>query len=295
MTGSIADDNIRQVRTERDTSPASEGLSSGTSSAAKSYDENDMTSVARMSGSDDDSLEPFDRPSALPHFQALLAFVDEYLGKRIQLYERLREGKEQLIAFENLWMLFDAGDTIYCPLREAGTEEYFNLDGPAHTPIQRHAPQAYRVAATGGGMPLERVMAPTSRVSVRDKSTSTLTHAIDLSWSIRDNYTEFNVYCFYVDFNGIEYGTVREVFIFKPYEREMEIRALPAYPDRYLVHDNLHQRGEMFLQVTSISHLQYEGLAVGPNREEASIMRLHIRDMSDNVMSYRSTAQWWWT
>ncbi|KAL2673851.1 hypothetical protein Neosp_012295 [[Neocosmospora] mangrovei] len=241
-----------------------------------------------MSNRHDDALEAFDRPSALPHFQALLAFVDEYLGKQIQLYERLREGKEQTVAFENLWMLFDIGDTIYCPLREAGTEEYFNVEGPSHTPIQRHAPQAYRVVATSGGMPLARAMAPSFKIRGNDKSVaiagtgtktgteaiaSTLTHLVKLSRHIRDYYTEFNVYCFYLDFNGVEFGLVREVFVFKPYEREMEIRALLAYPDRYLVEDQLHQRGEMFLDVTGISHLQYEGLTVGPNREEADQQR----------------------
>ncbi|RSL48360.1 hypothetical protein CEP54_012954 [Fusarium duplospermum] len=277
------EDNYGQVRTREETFPEPGNRYSESLYAQESREGNGTLPFARMSDSDDDALEAFDRPSALPHFQALLAFVDEYLGKQIQLYERLRMGKEQHIAFENLWMLFDVGDTIYCPLREAGTEEYFNVEGPGHTPIQRHTPQAYRVVATNGGMPFERVMAPSSKMRGKEKSVtslgtgtqagaeasaSILTHSAQLSSRVRDNYTEFNVYCFYLYFNGVEYGSVREVFVFKPYEREIEIRALLAYPDRYMMEDQLHRRGEMFLDVTMISHMQYEGLIVGPSREE---------------------------
>ncbi|RSL82429.1 hypothetical protein CEP51_005150 [Fusarium floridanum] len=271
------EDKYGQVRTREETFLAPGNLYSEVSHAQESHEENDALPFAKVSGSDDDALEAFDRPSALPHFQTLVAFVNEYLGEQIQLYERLRTGQEQHIAFENLWMLFDVGDTIYCPLREAGTEEYFNEEGPGHTPIQRHTPQAYRVVATNGGMPFERVMAPSSKMRGKDKSVAIagtgtqtgaeaianiLTHSAQLSSNVRDNYTEFNVYCFYLDFNGVEYGSVREVFVFRPYEREMEIRALQAYPDRYMIEDQLRQRGEMFLDVTRISHMQYEGLTI---------------------------------
>ncbi|RSM12541.1 hypothetical protein CEP52_002422 [Fusarium oligoseptatum] len=279
------EDKYGQVRSRERTFPVPGNLNSEVSHVQKRHEEKRRPAFCKI----------------------LLAFVDEYLGEQIQLYERLRMGKEQHIAFENLWMLFDVGDTIYCPLREAGTEEHFNVEGPGHThtPIQRHTPQAYRVVATNGGMPYERVMAPSSKMRGNDKSVaivgtgtqtgaeaiaSVLTHPAELWGKVRNNYTEFNVYCFYLDFNGVEYGSVREVFVFKPYEREMEIRALQAYPDRYMIEDQLRQRGEMFLDVTRISHMQYEGLTVGPSREEASLMRLRKGDMSD-TMSYRSTAR----
>ncbi|RSL39551.1 hypothetical protein CEP53_013974 [Fusarium sp. AF-6] len=264
------EDNYGHVKTEEDMSLTAAHRYPEATDTTEGWEGNDVLPFPGPSSSKDDALEAFDRPIALPHFRALLAFADEYLGQQIQLYERLREGKEQHIAFENLWMLFDVGDTIYCPLREAGTEEYFNLEGSAHNPIQRYTPQAYRVVATGGGMPLARTMAPTSKMRGNDESVtivgtgtksraeaiaSLLTDSGEISRKVRNNYTEFHVYCFYVDFNGIEYGTVREAFVFKPYEREMEIRALLAYPDRYLVDDQLHKRGEIFLDVTSISHL----------------------------------------
>ncbi|KAK3682063.1 hypothetical protein B0T22DRAFT_530543 [Podospora appendiculata] len=163
--------------------------------------------------SEDDDVQAFDRPAALPHFQAFLAFVDKYLGKEIQLYERLREAKETHIAFENLWMLFDANDTIYCQYREAETEEYSNIEGRDHTPIRRHTPQAYRVVASSGGMPLARTMAPSSKRKDRDDDSTIglvsfsssllgagtktiadiLTQTATISRKIRNNYTELNL------------------------------------------------------------------------------------------------------
>lgn len=240
----------------------------------------------------DDSVDSFDRPTALPHFQTFLRFVDKYLGKQIQLYDRLREGTEERVSFENLWMLFDSKDTIYCPLREAGQEEYSNVESSDHRPVRRHTPQAYRVVATAGGIPFARTMAPTSgmngvdgsltRVSLTspfmEADSKTEVNAIaniftqaqvaTISRKVRNSYSEFYVYCFYVDFNGIEYGTVREVFVFKPYEREMDIRTLQAYPSRSVTNNMFLNRGQSFIDATKVCHMQYEGLTTGPNRED---------------------------
>lgn len=282
-------------RTAGDSSPEAPGTTTN-------REESDVLPYAPANNGEHDGIQAFDRPAALPHFQTFLAFVDEYLGKEIQLYERLREGKEQHVAFQNLWMLFDVNDTIYSPLHEARAEEYTNIEGADHTPIRRHTPQAYRVLATTGGMPFSRTMAPTFRRKETDafiapasfssslieagaqagaraevnSIANMLTPTAHNSREIRNGYTELNVFCFYVDFNGVEYGTVREVFVFKPYEQEMEIRSLQAYPTRYILHDQLHDRGKSFLDATRISHLQYKGLTVGPNREEVSCMACHL-------------------
>ncbi|KAI1083013.1 hypothetical protein F5B20DRAFT_577402 [Whalleya microplaca] len=240
--------------------------------------------------SENDDIQAFDRPTALTHFKAFLDFVDEYLGNQIQLYERLREGKEHQISFENLWMLFDVNDTIFCPLREVGTEVLYNSDGSDHAPIRRYVPQAYRVVATSGGMPFTRTLAPALTAKGVDNPTFPISfnnpilapgpetgqqvvseiflQSIPISRRVRNSYTELCVYCFYIDFDGVEYGMVSEVFIFKPFEKEVDIRSLQAYPTRYMLVDTLHDRGKAFLDATRISHMQYEGLTVGPNREE---------------------------
>jgi len=242
---------------------------------------------------EDDELEPFERPAALAHFRTLLAFVDQYLGKQIRLYERLRGGQEPHVAYENLWMLFDANDTICCPLREAATGKYNNVDGDDHEPVRRHTPQAYRVVATSGGLPLMSTIAPKFRqkessdapkMSAQSGSqgdnviqqtlaiANLLTQSVQLSRRMRDSYSDLHVYCFYIDFDGVNYGIVPEVFVLKPFEREMEIRNLLVHPVKLDARNaSLQDRGKLFLDATNVSHLQYDGLTVGPNKEEVSV------------------------
>ncbi|KAK6217809.1 hypothetical protein LQW54_003096 [Pestalotiopsis sp. IQ-011] len=238
-----------------------------------------------------DALAAYDQPEALPHFRLFLDFVTNYLGEEIALYDSLRNGQEQQIAFEDLWMLFDRGDTIYCPLRSSIGEEYSKMGSEApHVPVIRYTPQAYRVVATEGGMPhrstlmrpnksgpgndgLDTTQLRATVVEAGDTTgettvTEVLTQAANLSRKIRGTYGNFVVYCFYVDFDGQRYGKVQDAFIFKPYERKMDIRGLQAYPVAYASVKDLQTRGQEFLKATMVSHLQYEGLTAGPLRED---------------------------
>ncbi|KAI0451497.1 hypothetical protein F5B21DRAFT_516664 [Xylaria acuta] len=228
----------------------------------------------------EDSTEAFDKPAALPHFQSFVSFVDEYLGKKMKLFDRLREAKEERVAFENLWMLFELRDTIYCPFREVGQGEVFKcLDGTSRRPVPRYTPQAYRINAIVGGTPLGRSLISANKQNIVDTSIAPATvngvpppevvaPLLHVSRTIRNNYDELQVYCFYIDFNGLTYGIIREVFIFKPYEGELDIRSLQAYPIEYATNNPLLDRGKAFLQLTRVSHKQYEGLTTGSNREE---------------------------
>ncbi|KAI1121218.1 hypothetical protein F5Y10DRAFT_288721 [Nemania abortiva] len=259
-----------------------------------------MLPFAPSGGDEDDSIKAFDKPNALPHFKCLVEFIDQYLGKEIQIFNKLRkktgdaEPKEERVLFENLWMLFDSGDTIYCPFREVGKGERFdNDDGGEHTPVRRHTPQAYRVVATAGGTLLDESAAFTNRSSVlstsvaqtamilqdlpvtapENKFTVPLSNVWGLpvapvSRKIRDSYNALEVYCFHIDFDGLKYGIVRDVFVFRPYEGEMDIRSLQAYPIQYATNNTLLDRGRTFLQLTRISHKQYEGMTAGRSREE---------------------------
>ncbi|RYC63068.1 hypothetical protein CHU98_g3163 [Xylaria longipes] len=236
-----------------------------------------------FSPNQEDNTEAFDRAAALPHFQNFVAFLDQYLGKEIKLFNQLREGKEEYVAFEDLWMLFDSRDTIYCPLREiVQNEKLENMDGPDHQLVRRHTPQAYRVTATNGGSPLARPPTSENETKIVNPSIAPTTEYLTglpilselitslppISRRIRDSYAELQVYCFYIDFDGLTYGIVDEVFIFKPYEGEVDIRSLQAYPIEFATDHTLLDRGEKFLQLTRVSHKQYEGLTTGPNREE---------------------------
>ncbi|KAK7749143.1 hypothetical protein SLS62_008431 [Diatrype stigma] len=71
--------------------------------ATTNRDESEALPFASVAN-DEVDVQIFDQPIALLHFQAFVDFVDEYLDEQIQLFERYRQGKEQHVSFENLWM-----------------------------------------------------------------------------------------------------------------------------------------------------------------------------------------------
>ncbi|KAI0435671.1 hypothetical protein F4803DRAFT_544743 [Xylaria telfairii] len=232
-----------------------------------------------FSPNQEDGTRAFDKPAALPHFQRFVAFVDEYLGEKVNLFNRLRERKEESVAFENLWMLFDSRDTIYCPLRQLTREELDTTDRNFVRPVPRHTPQAYRVTATVGGTPIEAFLTSPDEANIVSTSITPMTvngapslpvptSLVPISSRVRSNYNALFLYCLTIDFNGLAYGTVRDYFGLKPYDGELDIRSLQAYPIEYATNDGLSNRGKTFLQLTRPSHRQYEGLTIGLGREE---------------------------
>jgi hypothetical protein len=244
----------------------------------------------------------------------LLQFVDTYLGKQVHLYRRLRSGHGGKVAFKDLWMLYDTGDTIYCPFRE-GDQKIPSYNNDANKTQRRDVPQAYRVVATTGGIPLRKTFDPRAQVSDAELGTDTglaTGHAAmqdnQFSGSSRggvglpslrrtkDKYSPLHVMCFYVDFDGLKYVTVSDVFVFRPYDGEMDIRSLEAYPMQYFgrlpalmlsgqneaeedakLTEMLLQRGREFMKVTNVSHMFHEGLTVGKNREVVSGLQKNDR------------------
>ncbi|TQN68815.1 hypothetical protein CSHISOI_06653, partial [Colletotrichum shisoi] len=143
----------------------------------------DITAESISSGADfiegnsSDSHEQheksFLRRSSLPDFKTIVGFVEQYLDKSVATYENLKSGRDDKVAFENVWMLFDAGTTIYCPYRN-GTEIFHtyealserrhltesSLDIHMTYTRARSSPQAYCVLATRGGVPLRQSLTP---------------------------------------------------------------------------------------------------------------------------------------
>ncbi|KAJ4387560.1 hypothetical protein N0V93_008155 [Gnomoniopsis smithogilvyi] len=261
--------------------------------------------------------ESFEGASALPHFRLLIQFIERYLGPKLALFELLQNGQARTVGYEDLWMLFDTGSTIYCPSHQGGVKVddvgYDNED--LHTTRRRHVPQAYRVIATLGGAPLQKTLAPRISTAGDDSmSEDTLIRLFTRSSNIqprlgiqptslsiprtgrmKDSYTALHVICMYVDFDGVNYGTDTEILVFKPFEGEMAVKNLEAFPWQYLgtTHnkpssgggdsetpgirkenhpkgpDYLIERGRKFIDVTSFSqHMIHTGLTVGDNKEE---------------------------
>jgi hypothetical protein len=227
----------------------------------------------------------FDTAEALIHFRFLVQFIDKYLSGPLERFRRVRAGLDDQIAYEDLWMLFDTGDTIYAPFVGGGYEFVDGTD--SHVSKARHLPQQFRVLGTKGGLPTSKILSPFQ--AERDE---------DVLENQRNRimFTTLNVLCFNIDFDGLNYGAVRELFAFRPFDGLVDITSLEAYPVMYLKPrlerslapgvqteevDIYLERGRKFLSVSAVSHMSYEGLAIGQSREEVSSHNQRNRPMKN--------------
>ncbi|KAK4194935.1 hypothetical protein QBC40DRAFT_317742 [Triangularia verruculosa] len=232
-------------------------------------------------------------PEAIQHFRVFIWFVDTYFGDKFRLYNELRQHRKHSVAFEDLWMLFEAGDDIYCPSRQPelsgpvtdnnGTSDPFAALGPpmpgwgpneptpraarkSHTPIARYTPQAYHViVAIGGSVRRDGWTNPRLGDSLPSQRRNPGLN--EAKPNVR-SMAPLAVHCYYLDFNGRDYGPVHDVFVFRPYEGEIDICSLEAYPLTPTQKSELENRGLGFIESTSVSHMQYQGYTVGLHKEE---------------------------
>lgn len=232
---------------------------------------------------------------AISHFHLILQFMDLYLARDLRIYEDMRQARTTNVSFENLWMLFGLDEIIYCPLKHGG-QEIENMLGPETLRTRRHfTPQAYRVLGSIGGLPLS-----SGRDHSGPKGSSSLSSALPVNtmsnahsatpsgaghyMGIRERFGPLYVYCFYIDYDGKHYGAARDVFVFKPFEDEVDITRLEAYPVRFLGQTpetssntrhvkDLIARGRKFVDLTVASHMNYEGWTASDYREEVRGMQ----------------------
>lgn len=259
-----------------------------------STEEQSPAQAATPEKDDETPAPPYDRQEALLHLKELVTFIDTYLGKELQLYDDLRSQRRMTVAFENLWMLFDYQDIVYCPFKNGGVT-YRTTDGEDVTPSRRRdVPQAYSVLGTTGGILLSsRVLPPKEKKRAITETTGLLQQALQnlpsnnqgqpffqqSALRAKDWYAPLYISCYYLDFDGIRLKAMVDFFVVKPYEGEIDINALEVRPIKqphpgageHPKVKELAERGKRFLEYTSITHLDYDGLAVGGNREEASL------------------------
>ncbi|KAK0671527.1 aaa family atpase protein [Cercophora samala] len=204
---------------------------------------------------------------ALPHFRIFVQFVDTYFGDYLCLYKDLRERNRKTVS--------------------------------NHTLIPRYTPQVYRVTSVMGGTRGVGIMYSEGKARHMKKPTTMPQKASDqlpddpgdskqprqqgdkagpldpevISPSrplskARGVLRDLIIFCYYLDFNGQEYGCVQDILIFKPFEREINITDLEAYPLTTEKKAELQIRGQRFVDSTRLSHMHYQGFTIGPNRAE---------------------------
>lgn len=240
-----------------------------------------------------------------------MKFLHKYLAPKIDIQKKIRSAEVENIAYEDLWMLFCPGEKIYCPSR-MGTTYINNHDTYEWKTQTRHVPQVYQVIGHDGGIPLRKTWASEKNRDDDEFLIGLLLRPYDTTGNGRtaplldtqrarpermtaendkrkNHYSMLAVTCMSMAFTGDTFCTIADAFTFKPFEGQINIRSLEAYPLRFLdkrspavptttvdppkvpaMVDSLLERGKTLVGLTSFSHRLYEGLTVGMNKEEVS-------------------------
>ncbi|KAF3024227.1 hypothetical protein E8E14_011319 [Neopestalotiopsis sp. 37M] len=273
-----ADDVLKRANTKK-TSPASQD------------DEN--TTSGSEAGSDDGDL----KYNLGAQIRFLLDFMDEHFAKAFGKHKDARAGNLKTIGFEDLWMLYKPGDIIYCPMRTALatanppppsniSQPEQRRPGAATAPTTyrqgfgRDTPQAYRIISVAGGRRYAGPIGPPGRMA--------------------NTFAPLKLICYFLDLGGYRFDVVTDTFTFRPYDTEIDITDLEAYPLAYASSADIHgeegmrefltTRGKSFVGVSEASHKLYNGSAWTDsqiNKEE-----IDTPVIVDFALAYQNNPAW---
>lgn len=205
----------------------------------------------------------------------LLDFVKSYLVDDVNLFQEYKNGTRLNISFNNLWMLFDSNDTIFCPLKKGEDGIYAgDQKDECFGTLEFDTPQVFRVLATFGGIsrrfpPLVNRSKGLAQPLPDDTDENNAKH-------IREKWTSLYLDCYLIEFDGVRFRAVSDSFEFKPFEGELLVTSLEAYP--IVFHENtsdggtasLIRRAFRYADLTSVQHVHHKGLTLGERKEEVS-------------------------
>ena len=210
--------------------------------------DSDIRSGSDDAGDDDIPEELLRGQEAVDHLQCYVDFVD----KNIMILPDAYKGTtKQRIRYSDLAYLFHPGDVVY------STQKY--RSETANNTTAKEQPQVYQ--------PIWKIQY-TNPPSINSTNTAEF-----------DKNHRFYISCFYIDFDGKDYGPVKYRFDIQAYEGEYDIKDLPLYPIRYLSSfskgigsqelDRLSAGGRNFQDFVEAKHLYYRGwtLTTSPNGE----------------------------
>lgn len=134
-------------------------------------------------------------PGALEQIRCYIEFVDERILPFYREFDRIDESKTYQVRYEDLWYIFRVGEILYAPEKDAS--------------------QGYTVAAAQTLWRIHKVFIP---------GDDFLDEQID----------DFRVGCYYIDYDGTEFGAVTKTFTLKSYDDERNVTTFPFYPVRFV-------------------------------------------------------------
>ncbi|CAK7206147.1 hypothetical protein SEUCBS139899_008932 [Sporothrix eucalyptigena] len=247
------DKKFRRRRTMRNKRRSSvDGNKQGGAASDSSGSDSDSESDSG-SESDDDAVDeavPHEllvSQEAIDHLQCYVDFVDKNI---MHLPDTYKGTSKTRIRYADLAYLFFPGDMVYSPTQAENV-------GMANLSAAKPSTAVYQ--------PIWKIQY-TNPPSISDTNSEEY-----------DKNHRFYISCFYIDFDGKNYGPVKYRFDISPYEGEYEIKTLPLYPIRFhntsanglntQSTDRLRPAGKDFQAFVEAKHLYYRGwtLTTSPN------------------------------
>ena len=175
--------------------------------------------------------------------RCIVEFMNEDMKDIFRVQRQIEAGTLRKIAFDYLWLLYKPGDVVI-----STTEQN----------------RAYIVIHVTGGRALDR----TAKVTVPELSNSYFAkeqqQEKEAYLAKHPKTTPVAIDCFYIDFDGTNFGPLPKKFVLAEYEGEVPIDSLEVYPLRF--DDNAQQkekalvkRGKRFVKLARVDHKFYSG------------------------------------
>ncbi|KAK6948964.1 hypothetical protein Daesc_009036 [Daldinia eschscholtzii] len=178
------------------------------------------------------------------HLGLLCEMMRKYLQPKISLRHRLSP-IGQMVNFEDLWYIFKTGDEV-------------STTGKSQV-------QLYRILKVTGGRDVMNPFKepPTNHASAKLKEAGYSTGALIIE-------------CFYMHFDGKQYGPVNQTFQIPKFDGPREVSSLPIVPleirdDSEKIRNELLERGKKFAELSNpakTAHKLYKGLTLDKRPEQ---------------------------
>ena len=188
---------------------------------------------------------PTDRTRLRDELRCLVKFMDDDMKKIHSAQKGIDDGTKTTIAFDYLWQLFKPGDLVI----KGGEQK-----------------RAYIVLHVTGGRALHRSARSTHREKDRWLNPQELL-AKEAYLAKYPKTTPFVLDCFYLDFDGTNFGPRPEKFMFQEYDGEVPINSLEVFPAKFdespkQTEKALVKRGKRFVKLTRVDHKYYSGKTI---------------------------------
>ena len=174
----------------------------------------------------------------------LVTFMDSDLKDIFSMQEDIDNGTRKLIAFDHLWQLYKPGHIV--------------VSGKGQK-------RAYVVLHVTGGRALQRnsqlVTANENMAEGYDAQLRKEREAYSAKYA---KASPFVIDCFYLDFDGTNFGPLPQKFMLQEFDGEVAITSLEVFPIKFdddpkKTEKSLARRGRKFVKLASVDHKYYSG------------------------------------